>query len=451
MKRIQSNMKSALLGVIALSLLVVFAVWMHGIPLLSSCQQAGWINFSLGFVLLAAFLLAQFLQRLNLPLISGYILVGILAGPYVSGFLTVDMVKDLQLIDDLALSFIALSAGGALHLNTLKARAKAIVVNIVLQTVVLFTAFVAFIVFLGRYFDFMRHLSTAEVIGLSILLGVIAVARSPSSAMAIISETRAKGPFTETLLGVTIAMDVLIIIFFTLALSMVKNFVMPTAGSDGHFIWVLPLEMGASLFIGACLGTGIAYYIKTLGHDLALFLLLIAFAVTKLSHWLYAYMDAHYHVALNLEPLLICMAAGFFVQNFSNGGQVFEDSLDQMALPIYVLFFSVAGAALNLNALKLCALFACCLAGLRMLGIFISTWTAGVLIGEPVLHRRVSWMVYLTQAGVSIGLAQLAQRQFPEIGVYLTTLVLAVITINQLIGPVTMKLALTWVKETHVR
>jgi Kef-type K+ transport system membrane component KefB len=79
---------------------------------------------------------------------------------------------------------------------------------------------------------------------------------------------------------------------------------------------------------------------------------------------------------------------------------------------------------------------------IRTLGIFGSTWIAGILNRDPSQHKRIAWMAYITQAGVAIGLAQLAQRRFPELGMYLTTLVLAVITINQVVGPITFKIAL---------
>ena len=127
------------------------------------------------------------------------------------------------------------------------------------------------------------------------------------------------------------------------------------------------------------------------------------------------------------------------------------DSLDRISLPIYVLFFSLAGASLNLEALRATWPLAVCLAGVRALGIFGATWLAGTLSRDPPGHNRIAWMAYLTQAGVAIGLAQLAERQFPEVGLYLTTVVLAVITINQVVGPIAFKMALNLVGEVGRR
>lgn len=297
----------------------------------------------------------------------------------------------------------------------------------------------------------MRTLSSDQIIALAVLLGAVAVARSPSSAIAIISESRASGLFTETVIGVTIVIDVLIIIFFTLALAITKIILTPGGIISQEVFMALFAELTISLIIGAVIGKGISLYIDRAGYDLPLFLLFVAFGVTKTSLWLTHFMNTHFEIHLHLEPLLICMSAGFTVQNFSKGGFDFMESLDRVALPIYVLFFSLAGASLNLEALRMCWPLAMSMVLVRILGIFGATWLAGIINRDPPCHNRNAWMAYLTQAGVAIGLAQLAQRQFPEIGSHLTTVVLAVISVNQIAGPITFKMALERVGEAGKR
>jgi Kef-type K+ transport system membrane component KefB len=451
MAELYQNKKNLITYILTLLVVTVFALWLRHLDIESSWQQAGMMNFSLGFVLLAAYMSAQILKIARLPLISGYIIVGILAGPYVSGFLTNDMITGFGFINDIALSFIALTAGGAMHLQMLKRRRKAIIFNIVLLTVVVFGFVFMFFAFMGTHFNFTRNLTSMQIIAFAVLIGVVAVARSPSSAIAIISETRASGPFTETVLGVTIAMDVLIIILFTIALTAARIFVGDSEMMDTHVFVVVSMELAISFFLGALLGKGIAFYIDRIRHDLPLFLLFLAFGVSKLSLWLNNAMDIHFNVHLHLKPLLICMSAGFTVQNFSKTGAYFMDSLDRISLPVYVLFFSLAGAALNFKALKVCWLLALCLAVVRVIGIFCATWLAGTIARDPPLHNHTAWMAYLTQAGVAIGLAQIAQSEFPGIGVYLTTVILALIFVNQLVGPVTFKTVLNLVGEAKLR
>jgi Kef-type K+ transport system membrane component KefB len=427
---------------ITISLLAGFAFWIKIIDVGSNWQQAGLTTFSLGFILLAAYITAQILRIAELPLISGYIFVGIIAGPYMTGFLTDTMVARLRLVDDLALSFIALTAGGTLQIKFLRNRGKAIAVNIFLLTLVVFILVFFPFLFISSRFNLMPDLTYSQIMVLACLLGVIAVARSPSSAIAIINECRAAGLFTATVLGVTVAMDVLIIIFFTLAITVSEIILGTGTAIDFRLITVLSLEVAGSLVLGLVLGKGISLYVERVGHDLPLFLLFFAFSMFKASIWFNHVIETHFAISLHLEPLLICISAGFSVQNFSNCGHIFMEGLERFALPIFVLFFSLAGASLNLDALFMAWPLAAFLVTARAIGIFGSTWFAGILNNDPPQHRRIAWMAYITQAGVAIGLAQLAQRRFPELGVYLTTLVLAVITINQVVGPITFKMAL---------
>jgi Kef-type K+ transport system membrane component KefB len=357
-------------------------------------------------------------------------------------FLSHEMVSRFRLVDDLALSFIALTAGGTLQLQFLRKRSKAILINILLQTLFAFTLVFLSFFFMSNRLSLMPNLTEAQIMVLACLLGVIAVARSPSSAIAIINECRASGMFTTTVLGVTVAIDVLIIVMFTLAMAVSEIIMGAGTAVDFRLITGLTLAVAGSLALGIVLGKGISLYIAKVGHDLSLFLLFFAFSLFKACLWFNQFMEAHFAVSLHLEPLLICISAGFTVQNFSRHGYIFMEAMERFALPIFVLFFSIAGASLNLDALLMTWPLAALLVIVRTVGIFGSTWVAGILNRDPSQHRRIAWMAYITQAGVAIGLAQLAQRRFPELGVYLTTLVLAVITINQVVGPITFKIAL---------
>ncbi len=441
------NTRGLIIRLTTFLLLGVFAFWVKHTAVVSDWQQAGLTTFSLGFILLASYLAAHILGLTKLPLISGYIFMGIIAGPHVTGFLDEGMVVQFRMVDDLALSFIALTAGGTLRLDFIQKRFRALSVNILCQVTVIFGLVFACFIMIHRYAAQPYVLSWNQIMVMGCLLGVIAMARSPSSAIAVISECRAKGPFTSTVLGVTIAMDVLVIVLFTVAMTVSHTVVAAGGPLDYRMLAGLGVTVASSLAIGAALGKGISLYVEKIGRDLPLFLLFCAFGVFRLSHGFNHYMETRFAVSLVLEPLLICISAGFTVQNFSNVGRTFMDHMENMALPIYVVFFSLAGASLDLAALRMTWPLAVCLVMLRAAGIFGGTWLAGVLNKDKRLFRHTEWMAYLTQAGVSIGLAQLAQREFPDVGTHLTTLVLAVICINQVIGPIIFKMALNMTGE----
>ncbi|MCD6185575.1 MAG: cation:proton antiporter [Deltaproteobacteria bacterium] len=434
--------KTLITNFLFLLFLTLFAAGINYLNKEGNFGQTGYESFALGFVMLAAYSAAKLLKTIGLPIISGYIFSGIIAGPYITGFLNLEMVHKFSLIDDLALSFIGMTAGGALKIESLKKRSRAIFLNTLLQSIMVFLFVYSFIIFTGHYFQFIRNLTHPQIIAFAVLLGVIAIARSPSSAIAIINECRASGPFTDTILGVTIVMDVFIIIFFTIAMTAVQIILAESGVVDYLSFSILFCAIAISFIIGALLGKLISFYIKSFGHDLALLLLFVSFTVSKICMAVNPLIETHFNIDFHLEPLLICMSAGFTVQNFSREGKLFLGTLDRISLPIYLLFFTLAGAALDIKALRMCWPLALCIAMVRVFGIFAATWLSGSLTKDPVKHKKNAWMAYITQAGVAIGLAQIAARQSMEIGVYLSTIVLAVITINQIIGPITFKIAL---------
>ena len=165
-------------------------------------------------ILLASKQIGQFFIKAELPLISGFLFTGILAGPYVLGFISVETTEKLRFVDEISLGFIAFAAGSELYLKELKSRFKIITwvtVGLVVSTFSLgsLTFFI-----LSDFIPFMQSMPVASRIAVSILAGAILVARSPSSAIAIVNELRAMGPFTQTVLGVTMIMDVVVITLF---------------------------------------------------------------------------------------------------------------------------------------------------------------------------------------------------------------------------------------------
>jgi Kef-type K+ transport system membrane component KefB len=428
--------------IITLSMVVALCAWSNQVPMDNGWQVGGGINVILAATLLCGFLTAELLSHIGIPKITGYIVAGVVAGPHMAEFIDFATVEKLQLINEVALSFIALHAGAALDRALLSGRTKALVLNLVLQIILVPLLVFGAIMITAPLFAFTAHMTQAQVLALAILSAIIAIARSPSSAMAIITECRARGPFTETALGITVAMDVLVIILFTAAMAVVS----PLLGGSETKGWlqagILGLELTGSLGAGALLGFCIRTFYKRVGKDHALFLLFIAFAVTRLSELTGHQLSAVTELHLTLEPLLICITAGFVVRNATPFGEELEADLMRISLPIYVLFFSVAGASLDLAALSACWPLALILTGSRAAGLAFSTWTAGRLTGLPLPECRLAWMAHLTQAGVAIGLTQIIAREDPTTAAYLTTLTLAVITLNQFIGPLAFKRAL---------
>jgi Kef-type K+ transport system membrane component KefB len=289
-----------------------------------------------------------------------------------------------------------------------------------------------------------------EVLVVATLLGVFAMARSPASAIAVISECKARGPFTEMVLGVTVIMDVLVIVVFAAAVSLGQAVVAPAGGVEGAFFATILLELAGSLLGGALLGWIISLYIRWVKAELAVFILAVAFLVTFSTRQFGLLLDQVYSVSFHLEPMLVCLTAGFWVRNFSRGGELFMEKIDRSALPIYVIFFSLTGAALRLDALAQTWLAALLLVVARGVLIWVGAWLGGRLGGDRREFRRASGLGFLAQAGVSLGLAGIVMQRFPDWGPALATTIVAVVSLNQVVGPVAFKHALTVVGEARV-
>ena len=415
----------------------------------SLSHSAAGATLCFGFLILAAYLLALLAARLKLPRITGYILAGMLFGPSVLEFLSRTVVHELRLVDDLALTFIALAAGGELRLDKLAQQRRCILWTLVCLLVLAFFGVTLSLVAMRGFFPFTAGRTLPEGLAVAAIAGAIAVARSPSSVIAIISEARASGPFSEMVLGVTVALDVVAIFLFAVVVS-VAEVVLSGGGSlNLTFLLGIAAEVLASVLVGLALGKGIALYLTRVGKELTIFTLGVAFLTTKLSHGMALLLAPSLGVRFHLEPMLICLAAGFVVQNFSQTGHRFLKVIDRSSLPIYVVFFALSGASLQLDALRQTWHWALVLVALRSLLMFVGANLGGRLAGDPSHISTASGLSFFTQAGVSIGLVKVIVERFPDFGPAFATLLIATITLNQIIGPVGFRSALSLVGEAR--
>lgn len=403
-----------------------------------------------GFLLLAAYLVGDILSRFKLPKITGYILAGIFFGPHLLGLVSTGTVRELKLLEGLALTFIALAAGGELRLEELRRRLKTITLTVAF-TVIVFVGVGIFTLAAAPLLPFLDGGSTAQVLAVAALLGTLSMARSPSSLIAIIHECKARGPFTDMVLGVTLLVDVLVIILFAAVASFGEALVVPAGRMDFRLVGMVGIELVGSVLIGILLASLISLYIRYFRVGLLLFILAVAFFVSLFSRQLALLLDHYYSISLHLEPMLICVTTGFCVQNFSSGGRLFVEQMKRSSLPIYVIFFSLAGAALKIDALDETWRFAVLAVIVRFILIWLGAYLGGRLGGDPPRFRRMAGFAFITQAGVSLGLAGIITNRFPGWGAALATTIVAIIALNQIIGPIAFKFALGAVGEARVQ
>lgn len=415
-------------------------------------QYKDLIIYFFGFVciLFASQNFARFFKNIKLPLITGFLVTGIICGPHLLNLIQEDAIPKLGFVNDISLAFIAFAAGGELFLKDIRRRVRSIVWNTFGQLVITFIFGALAVYLLAEFIPFMQKMNVASKIAVSMLAGTIFVASSPSSAIAVISEMRAKGPFTKTVMGVTVVKDVLVIILFAICFSIAVTIVSGDSLKPGILL-VLLLELALALVLGYLLGKLISGILSLPVQETIKTIVILAagFGVFLLSRLIMEYSHENLPFKIHTEPLLICIIASYSVTNYSKYRQEFHKILEETGPVIYVAFFTLIGAMLAIDILLKVLVIALVLFVVRMVVMAIGSFTGTLLAGDPKVYRRIGWMPYVTQAGVSLGLVSKIAGEFEVWGTEFATIIIAVIVLNQIVGPPLFKYAIVRVREAH--
>ena len=433
----ERDWKGALSRGLALAVLL-FAIWvLRGIEPAPIPGAAETLN--LGILLLTAFIGGQVAHRLGLSRVTGYIMVGLVIGPSVLRFLSDAEVHDLSPFSSLAIALIALTAGGELNLRRLRGSYRSLASITLVQTATILLFVGVAVLLLRPYLPFTAGRPWNVVFAVAIVFASIAVASSPSVAIAVITDTRSQGPVSTTVLGVTVLKDVLVIILFAVALTLTYALVEP-GGAEAGAIAALALEIGGSLAAGMVVGVAISLYLRWVNQHLVLFTVALAWIMVEVS------------ALLHLELLLMALTAGFTVENvLPVKGERFVEALEAASLPLYAVFFSLAGASVHLAELAEVWVWAFALVGVRALAIFSGTDWGGRIGDSPEVVRKTAWSAFISQAGVALGMAELLRREFPTWGADLYGFFVGMVAIHELAGPILAKWSLDRAGEVGAR
>jgi Kef-type K+ transport system membrane component KefB len=383
------------------------------------------LAFLLGFVLLAGHLAGSLAKDVGLPRITGFLVLGVAIGPGVLGLISAVDVAAMSFLDAAAISLIALSAGGELKVSDLRRSGRTIFGVMTLEMVAVFVAMGALLFLLAGTLPFTQGQPAAVVAVIALVFATIAIANSPAVTVAVVNDQDARGPVTSTILGVTVLKDVVIIVFFAAVLSFGRS----ALDSDGAGLDILLLktlwwEVAGSMAVGALLGWGISRYLRDVRVHLVLFVLGVAFV------------SAFVAGGLRLEVLLMSLTAGFFVENVSpERGEPFIRAVEANSIPVYALFFTLAGASIDVAALASLWPVILLIGAVRAGAIYAGIRAGASLSGAPDTVRRYAWTGFISQAGVTLGMVTLAAQAFPDWGPELKTLFVSLVALHELVGP----------------
>jgi Kef-type K+ transport system membrane component KefB len=259
---------------------------------------------------------------------------------------------------------------------------------------------------------------------------MVAITRSPSACLGILSQTRAEGPLARYSLTFIMSSDIVVVVLLAGVMTVARPLLSPDAMFSLAVFRDLGKEILGSIALGTTLGLLLAAYLHLVGKQLLVVFVVLGFGANEGINY------------LHFEPLLAFLVAGFVVQNFSKHGGRFLEAIEQTGGVVYVIFFASAGAHLDLNALKSLWPVALILCGARAAITISATRIAANLSGDPPEIKKWGFAGLLSQAGIALGIATKISQEFPQFGGGFRALGIAAVALNEIVGPIIFKFAL---------
>ena len=400
---------------------------------------------SISIALCAGLLVSRFVKPLKMPAVTGYLIAGILIGPYCLGrlgvtglgFTSMTEVKALSLFNDVALGFIAFAIGNEFRLSQLKKTGRQATVIGIFQALV--AALLVDVVLIALHeFVLGDKLPLAD----AITLGAIATATAPAATLMVVRQYKAKGKLTDLLLPIVALDDAVGLIVFSVSFGIAKA--LNLGMFDLTSILLEPiLEIIASLLLGLIMGiifSAVEKYFKSNSKRLSLS---ITFVILTVALSMMEFTIGT--VKVGFSSLLVCMMLGTVFCNVCDFSEEIMGKTDRWTAPLFILFFVLSGAELELSVLGDAAIVGIGLAYIitRSLGKYLGAFISAKAVHcEPLIQHYLG-ITLLPQAGVALGMSVTVAQTLGAGGQMVRNIVLFGVLIYELVGPTLTRIALT--------
>lgn len=382
----------------------------------------------LAIALSLALLSSKLMKLVKMPNVTGYLVMGLIVGPYCLNLIPEGTVESLSIIPEVALGFIAFSIGAEFRFSYLKKVGKAPIIIAILESVgAVLVVDVALII-------------TGNDIPFSLCLGAIAAATAPAATLMVVKQYKAKGPVTETLLPVVALDDATALMCFGISVAIAKT--IENGGGENIAMTIVSplLEIVGALALGLIFGIVFRFAVRWFtgrGNRLAVTYAMV-FVCIGLGDM------------LGLSSLLACMALGATLANTSSVADIIFEQTDRMTPPIFMLFFFISGAELDVTIIPEVGLIGIIYILCRVMGKMLGAFAGAKISNADKKVQKYLGFTLIPQAGVAIGLATTAMSVVPEYGPRIRTIILCGTVIYELTGPIITKLALKRAGEISV-
>jgi Kef-type K+ transport system membrane component KefB len=378
------------------------------------------ILFDVAMLVFSGIVFGRIVKLFRLPNVTGYLIAGLLLGPSVFNFISMDMVNNFAVISDIALGFIAFSIGSEFNLSYFKKVGAAPIIIAIAESSCAIILVIATLLLFG--FD----------MKLSIMLGAIAAATAPAQTIMVINQYRAKGSLTSMLMSVVALDDATALIGFGFATTIVNMM-----SSDMHTNIVLSLlnpiyEIIISFILGAAVSIIMKLFFRWFKKPSNRICIIV-------SAILFTYWFAD---IVNGSPLLACMALGGVLVNIFDDIDDITNISDAFTPPILMLFFVISGAGFEISALKGIGVIGLIYVVMRVIGKWFGAWFGGKIAKQEKKVCKYLGATLMPQAGVALGLIVVAGNYVPDYASQIRVIILCSTFIYSIIGPIAAKMAL---------
>jgi len=387
--------------------------------------------FSLGLILLFGLIGARLINKIKFPSVTAYLLLGIIIGPSLCNFVSSDLLSASGFISNIVLGLIAFSIGQNFSGENFRRIGRSVIWISLLEAVGAWIFVTLGVFFLLR-----------QPFYLSLLFGSISAATAPAATVMVIREYKSKGSLTDTLLGVVALDDAWCLIIFAISLAISKAIVAHTTNNIFIIKVILKsiLGIGGAFILGwimSLLATSFSKYIRTQTEALVYSLGIIFFTIGLST-------------MLHFSVLLACMILAASLVNLKKMHLNFFEILRSIDSPLYLMFFVLAGANLEVHFIKNIGLIGIVYLIFRLIGKLGGVYLGGLITRATEKIKRYLGLGLVPQAGVALGCALIAKSEFPQFGGIIFTTIIATTVIYELIGPVCTKFALEKAGEIEV-
>ena len=387
---------------------------------------------SLGLILLFALGVGHLVKVAHVPEVTGYLVAGMLVGPSLLGWVSHENLQALRVFSEVGLGLILFSIGGVFEIGRMRRIGRRVLLLAIGESMS-----AALLVTVGM-------LVIGQPWPVALLLGAIAVETGAASTLMVVRENNAEGEFTESLIGVIGLNNLLALLAFSIVAAAVE--LTALAATDGlqfgsvvRALFPLVWQLAGSTALGVLIGILLAAWASQVVESGETLILLVGCILLTVG----------IATALDLSSLVASLAVGATLVNLSAQSRRLFVALSETDPPLYVIFFVLAGADLDLSLLPslgvVGAVYVLCRAGGKLGG----AWAAARRTGSPAQVRSFLGLSILAQAGLAVGLVLVIRQRFPDLAPIVSTVVLGAVAVFEVAGPISARFALDRTGESR--